>query len=106
MVMKSTFRPESDTLTIAAGEFKARCLRLMEDANENQHRIAVTKRGRLVGHFVPVSPEEKPFRSVVGMAPDIKILGDIISPLPQEWTLPEWAWTKPEKKSKKGKKKR
>jgi prevent-host-death family protein len=103
MVMKAATQPEP--LTIAAGEFKAKCLKLMDEANATQRPITVTKRGKPVGQFVPVPVEEKPFRSVVGRSPNARILGDIISPLPQEWTLPEWAWEKPAKSGKKAKKK-
>lgn len=99
MVMKVAARPklpaspQPETRTIPAGEFKARCLKLMDEANETQMPFLITKRGKPVGHFVPMSlDEEKPFRSIVGRFPGIKILGDIVSPLPQEWTLPEWAW--------------
>jgi hypothetical protein len=66
MVMKVALQPEPEVFTVAAGEFKAKCLRLMDEANEKQRNVAVTKRGKLVGHFVPVPPEEKPFYSVVG----------------------------------------
>ena len=103
MVMKTAAQLE--TRTVPAGEFKAKCLGLMDEANVTQCRITITKRGKPVGQFVPLPLEEKPFRSIVGRSPGIKILGDIISPLPQEWTLPEWAWEKPKKSGKKAKKK-
>jgi PHD/YefM family antitoxin component YafN of YafNO toxin-antitoxin module len=103
MVMKATTQPE--TRTIAAGEFKAKCLKLMDDAVVTQQAFTITKRGKPVGQFVPTSAEKKPFYSVVGRSPNAKILGDIISPLPQEWTLPEWLWEKPAKRVKKAKKK-
>ncbi len=106
MVMKLAFQPEADSLTVAAGEFKAKCLKLMDEALEKQQPVTVTKRGKIVGQFVPVPVEQKPFYSVIGRSPGIKILGDIISPLPQEWTLPEWAWEKPEKPAKKAHKKK
>jgi hypothetical protein len=106
MVMKADLQTELPEITMAAGEFKAKCLRLMDEANLTQRRIKVTKRGKSVGHFVPEPPEKKPARSFIGSSSGIKILGDIISPLPQEWTLPEWMWDKPEKSAKKAKKKR
>jgi hypothetical protein len=99
MVMKAATQPE--VRTIAAGEFKARCLKLMDDAVVTQQTFTITKRGKRVGKFVPEPPETKPFRSVVGRSPNAKVLGDIISPLPQEWTLPEWAWEKPKKSARK-----
>ena len=99
MVMKATTQPE--LRTIAAGEFKAKCLRLMDEALITQRSFAITKRGKRVGKFVPEPPETKPFRSVVGRSPRAKVLGDIISPLPREWTLPEWAWEKPKRSARK-----
>ncbi len=106
MVMKAEHQIDAVILTVPAGEFKAKCLRLMDEAMLTQRRIKVTKRGKTVGHFVPEPPEQKPFRSVVGRSPNAKILGDVISPLPQEWTLPEWLWDKPGKSSKTAKKKK
>jgi prevent-host-death family protein len=105
MVMKVS--PESPshtkTRTIPAGEFKAKCLALMDEVNDKKLTLIITKRGKPVAQVNPPAEEEKPFRPVWGRSPNVKILGDIISPLPQEWTLPEWAWEK--KPSKKGKKK-
>lgn len=72
MVMKHTLQSEPITLTIAAGEFKAKCLRLMDEANEKQQPITVTKYGKPVGHFVPLPAKQKPFHSVVGRSPGIK----------------------------------
>ncbi len=102
MVMSASAQPE--TRTISAAEFKAKCLKLMDEVSERKLTLIVTKRGKTVGQFIP-PPAESPFRSVVGRAPSIKILGDIVSPLPQEWTLPEWAWDQPKKAGKKAKKK-
>jgi len=104
MVMK-VISINSEMRSIPAGEFKAKCLRLMEDALITQQPFKVTKRGKIVGQFTPEPAEEKVFHSVVGRSPGIKILGDIISPLPQEWTLPEYAWDKPGKLRKKARKK-
>ncbi len=105
MVMKATAQTKSSAYTIAAGEFKAKCLRLMDDAVLSQESFTITKRGKVIGDFVPVR-EERAFRSVVGRSPGIKVFGDIISPLPQELTLPEWAWEKPKKATKKKAKKK
>ena len=102
MVMNGIAQPE--TRTIAAGEFKAKCLQLMDEVQKGKLTLIITKRGKPVMQAIaPDASREKPFRSVVGRSPNVKILGDIISPLPQEWTLPEWAWEKPRKSAKKGK---
>lgn len=101
MVMKApVLHPEKpETRTIAAGEFKAKCLQLMDEVNEKGLTLIVTKRGKPVAQVAPPAQEAKPFRPIWGRTPDIKILGDIVSPLPQELTLPEWAWEKPAPKS-------
>lgn len=69
MVMKSALTPQLDAITVPAGEFKAKCLKLMDEANEKQQAITVTKHGKVVGQFVPKSPEPKPFRSLFGRTP-------------------------------------
>jgi hypothetical protein len=73
MVMKLAHQPDTEAFTVPAGEFKAKCLRLMDESNEKQRKVGITKRGVLVGHFVPVPPEQKPFRSLFGRSPNIKI---------------------------------
>lgn len=40
---------------IKAGEFKAKCLQLMDDVAETGDTIVVTKRGKPVARLVPVS---------------------------------------------------
>jgi prevent-host-death family protein len=106
MVINMSLQSKPKTRIIAAGEFKAKCLQLMDEVQEGKLTLIITKRGKTVGHFVPPPAEEKPFYSVVGRGPAIQIMGDIVSPLPQEWTLPEWAWDKPEKAASKAKKKK
>jgi prevent-host-death family protein len=85
MVMKASTQPEP--LTIPAGEFKAKCLKLMDDAVVTQKPFTITKRGKPVGQFVPTSVEKKPFRSVVGRSPAIRM------PSEAEWRKlkDEWA---------------
>lgn len=81
MVMKSA-KPKS----IAAGAFKAQCLHLMDEVQETGVALIVTKRGKPVVKLVAAAPEAKPFRSLYGRTKgSMEILGDIISPLPNEW---------------------
>lgn len=67
---------------IAAGEFKARCLQLMEEVNETGIEIVITKRGRPVAKLVPV--EEKKLSPFGWMKGTVKIHGDIVSP-DEDW---------------------
>ena len=39
--------------TIPAGEFKAKCLKLLDEVAASGDQIVVTKRGRVVAHVVP-----------------------------------------------------
>ena len=64
--------------TIPAGEFKDRCLALMDEVNETGAEIVITKYGRAVSRLVPA---ERPAPRMWGRYRDqIRIVGDIISP--------------------------
>ncbi len=74
---------------IAAGEFKARCLELMDEVNERRVEYIITKRGKPVAKLVPVQAQgaelakkrKKGFGALKG---SIVILGDIVGPV-EEW---------------------
>lgn len=100
MVMKAGAKTE--TRVIPAGEFKAKCLQLMDEVKEKKIHLIVTKRGEPVVEIGPAVEEKKPFRSVVGRSPGVRVVGDIVSALPEEWTLPEWTWSEPKKRKGKG----
>ena len=71
--------------TIAAGEFKNRCLALMDEVNETGQEILITKRGRPVSRLVPARKSTPVMR---GRYRDVvKIVGDIMSPVepPEAW---------------------
>ena len=84
--MKHDHKPKSVTKPreIAAGEFKARCLQLMDEVARTRAPVVITKRGRPVAQLVPVS-EPRP-KSLFGyMRGTAKIVGDIVSPIDVEW---------------------
>ncbi len=89
MVMKAdVVQPE--LLTIAAGEFKAKCLKLMDEANLMKRDITVTKRGKVVGRFVPATASKKSGHSFIGAGKGMMTIhGDIVSALPNEWAVLE-----------------
>ena len=72
---KSTYTLQADsdtapialTRTIPAGEFKAKCLKLMDEVNETGATIVITKRGRPVSRLVPV---ERARRGISGIFPE------------------------------------
>jgi prevent-host-death family protein len=70
---------------VPAGEFKARCLKLMDEVQATRRPVVITKRGKPVAKLVPVD-EDQPRREIFGcMKGTVTILGDIISPIPQDW---------------------
>lgn len=71
-------------MEIPAGEFKARCLQLMDEVQETGREVVITKRGRPVARLVPVA--EAPSRAVFGcMRGSVTIVGDIVAPLEEPW---------------------
>ena len=62
--------------TLAASEFKAKCLRLLDQVEEEGDTLVITKRGRPVAKVVPVS---SPNRSLRGSWKGrVQIKGDIV----------------------------
>ncbi len=79
MVMKASAQPE--VRTIAAGEFKAKCLKLMDEVVKGNLTLIVTKHGKPVMQATaPVTPA-KPFVPLWGSTPHIQIHGDIMAPM-------------------------
>lgn len=64
---------------IAAGEFKARCLTLMEDVRSTRRPLIITKRGKPVAKLVPVESEKDDW--IGRLNGKFKITGDIVSPV-------------------------
>ena len=69
--------------TIKASEFKATCLKLMDEVAETGEEIVITKHGRPVSKLAPY--RERP-KTLFGRNRDnIRTLDDIVSPMPVEW---------------------
>ena len=71
-----------DTKTeIAAGEFKAHCLALLDQVAQTGKEIIVTKRGKPVAKVVPIEPP----KSLEG---SVTVIGDVINIIdPDEWEI-------------------
>ena len=69
--------------TITTTEFEANCLRLMDEVDETDTELVITKNGRPVSRLLPYrEPKGAPF----GRDRDIiQIHGDIIEPIDIEW---------------------
>jgi len=73
-------------MKISATEFKAKCLKLIDEVAQTHEPLVVTKRGKPVAKVVPIEPEADQEPSYFGcMAGTIEIVGDIIEPIEQEW---------------------
>ncbi|MGA2374867.1 MAG: type II toxin-antitoxin system Phd/YefM family antitoxin [Candidatus Sulfotelmatobacter sp.] len=73
------------TKTIPAGDFKARCLAIMDEVQAKRQAVVITKRGKPVAKLVPVEKEkDEIFGFLKGK---LKVVGDVVSPAltPEEW---------------------
>ncbi len=69
--------------TIKASEFKAKCLKIMDEVAATGEPVVITKNGVAVAQLVPAV--RKPDSVVGALKGSVTILGDIISPLDIEW---------------------
>ena len=71
-------------MEISAAEFKAKCLKLMDEVAKTRKPIVITKRGKPVAKLVAAEPGRR--RPLFGyMAGTITYVGDIESPIDVEW---------------------
>ncbi|MDE2973431.1 MAG: type II toxin-antitoxin system Phd/YefM family antitoxin [Gemmatimonadota bacterium] len=73
--------------TVGAAEFKARCLRLIKQMNQDGEPVTVTNRGRPVAILSPI-PEQAPSASIIGaMAGTVLAYDDPLAPAadPADW---------------------
>jgi prevent-host-death family protein len=72
---------------MSASEFKARCLKVMDDVQATRETVLITKKGRPVAKLVPA---ETPRAALFGcLAGTVEIAGDIESPVvpPESWEV-------------------
>lgn len=70
-------------MKISAGQFKAQCLKLMDEVKSRHEEVVITKRGMPVAKLVPY--EDKPVPINGFMKNTIKILGNVVSPVGDKW---------------------
>lgn len=68
--------------SIGAGDFKAKCLKLLDEVALTREPLIITKHGRPVAKLVPMPPETELFGAMAG---SVRHEGDIVSPLSNEW---------------------
>jgi prevent-host-death family protein len=67
---------------IAAGQFKAKCLALLNEVQKQRSEVAITKRGKPAAKLVPVLDPCELHGSMKGT---MEIVGDIVSPIDVRW---------------------
>lgn len=72
--------------TIGAGEFKARCLQLIDEVAERRQPLIITKRGRPLAKLVPIESTRSLFGAMEGSVTHEE---DIVSPLNVPWDAAE-----------------
>ncbi len=71
--------------TVPAGEFKAHCLRIMDEVRTRREPVVITKKGVPVAKLVPAdAPPRDVFGCMIGTA---EITGDLEAPV-----VPAGAW--------------
>ncbi len=68
--------------TIGAGEFKAKCLQLLDVVAQRREELIITKRGRPVAKLVPLRPDGALFGAMAG---SVARQGDLVSPIDDPW---------------------
>ncbi|HXV80262.1 MAG TPA: type II toxin-antitoxin system Phd/YefM family antitoxin [Candidatus Binatia bacterium] len=72
----------SQPKTVPAGEFKARCLALLDKVARTRQPLIITKRGKPVAKLVPT--EMRTSRKLLG---SVKFHGNIVDPILDEWEI-------------------
>lgn len=67
------------TRTLSAAQFSAQCLALLDEVEQGQVQLVITKRGRPVAKVVPLERASRR-KKLAG-----RILGDIVGSITPEW---------------------
>jgi prevent-host-death family protein len=78
-----TMSARSTPRVIKAGEFKAKCLELMDEVAASGESIVVTKRGKPVAKLGPIV--ERPASLFGFLAGNFELIGDVVLPVDVDW---------------------
>lgn len=70
---------------IAAGEFKAKCLALLDDVAKTHEQLIVTKHGKPVACVIPYLEEEQAVRNP--LKGSVIFEADLVSPIETTWEV-------------------
>jgi prevent-host-death family protein len=65
---------------VAATEFKAKCLDMLDRVEATRQPIVITKRGRPVAEVVPISTDKPK-----GLLGSVRFHRDIVGPISDDW---------------------
>lgn len=68
---------------MGAGEFKAKCLKILDEVQRQRKQVTILKRGKPVARLVPIQERSSSF--IGSMKGTMDIVGDIVSPLDVRW---------------------
>jgi prevent-host-death family protein len=72
--------------SMSISEFKATCLKVLERIRRTGQQLLITKNGEPTALVTPPPPMHVSRKTYRGIAKDtLKIHGDIVSPIKQEW---------------------
>jgi prevent-host-death family protein len=66
--------------TLAAGEFKTHCLRVMDRVRSHREQVVITKNGVPVARLVPLE-DARPADVFGCLAGEMEIVGDLVAPV-------------------------
>ena len=69
--------------TIKASEFKAKCLKIMDEVAETGEPVVITKNGIPISQLIPV--KRKPEALFGSLRGSVSVSGDIIAPVDAKW---------------------
>ncbi len=71
--------------TIKASEFKAKCLKIMDEVASTGEPVMITKNGVPITQLIPA--RRKPETLFGSMKGSVTYIGDIISPVDEDWEV-------------------
>jgi prevent-host-death family protein len=78
-----TMSAKASSRVFKAGEFKAKCLELMDEVAASGETIVVTKRGKPVAKLGPIV--ERPASLFGCLQGNFTFVGDVVSPVEVDW---------------------
>jgi prevent-host-death family protein len=69
--------------TIKASEFKAKCLKIMDEVAASGETVVITKNGIPITELVPA--KRRPRTLFGAMKGSVVYMGDVVSPIGEEW---------------------